>query len=617
MESLLRTVLTISCLFLHSNCLISNDPVLPVPLNVIIWTAGLPEVSPDNLASSLKAILPRHFPVVEGNKPVHDVQLLLNYEASRAPDQFLERYEAFVAGRPKRDDGIHYIFVDELANFLRIEMDTGDFKASFPIFDTFTIPILVVNSQKIEKHAIISSSNTMEQCTLSVMSSVAFLDLSAKICDVSGSIAHHAKQIRWSSPQVTAPFPFTYVTSSKVAYTPTHEAYASHLTSRIAGIVTSAVEAVSTGNLKWRPAHTTQTIYCPIVLLVNGEPSADEHAPNIPAIENWLQSILLPHQEVILVTTVHHIDEHPQLSVAIASSHMTYATSIPATNDLAAHVELIPYIDSKLLFHEIASVGDRLCDLLLHQTGHGESLRSILQEEKSKVIIGPKVMAGKNKKEENLSSAVVVPVFIIGNLHIHVERHLSEAEDGKTKTEEHFPSAKSNSAVQPLFDKDSLIAIDEETNAILILHADEKSVSTFSPHTEKWREIDITDVDSRIAEGLTRALTGFNAPHTQQQRSDVIDLTWTHGMHPYHPYGSLPFQAETLHTLFTTSIRRGVIIARAHRLMQRAISISHRASALGQEISDGFAYIHSLHGSSKQVRPLNSYITIDYQHYQG
>ena len=143
MESLLRTALTISCLFLHANCLISNDPVLPVPLNVIVWTAGLPEVSPDNLASTLKAILPRHFPVVEGNKPVHDVQLLLNYEARRAPDQFLEKYEAFVAGRPKRDDGIHYIFIDELANFLRIEMDTGDFKASFPIFDTFTIPILV------------------------------------------------------------------------------------------------------------------------------------------------------------------------------------------------------------------------------------------------------------------------------------------------------------------------------------------------------------------------------------------------------------------------------------------------------------------------------------------
>ena len=368
-------------------------------------------------------------------------------------------------------------------------------------------------------------------------------------------------------------------------------------------MVTSAIQAMSTGNLRWRPSHTTEKIYCPIVVLRNGIAAYNEEAhPNIPALESWLQSIVLPHQQIVLMTSVHYIDEHPQLSVAIASAHMTYATTVLSGS--TSHVEKIPYIDSNLLFYGMASVGDKLCDLLFHQTGHGEALRILQQELDIEDSMGPRIKVGHSdhtSKKKAFRTATVVPVFVIGDLHIHHERHLTASTTGKSKIAEHFPSALPEIPVQPLFDKDSLIAVDSDSSSVLVLHSSEGSVNTFSPHTKSWRGTDLSDLDSLIAEGLTKALTGFSAPHKQREGTDLVDVTWTHGMHPFSPFGHLSYEPEAYHSLFSTSIRRGILIARAHRLMQRAISISHRSAGIEAEIADAFRYLHSLHGSSRQV----------------
>ena len=608
MKAPLSLVVALACfLAFKVNGLVSDDPVLPVTLNIPVWIAGIPDVSPGVLSSSLQNILPRYFPATEGGKPVHDVQLSLNYEVRRTPEHFLQRYEAFILEHASTEEGIHIVFVDEVANFVRGEMeDDPNFTFSFPTFDIFTLPVVVLDSKSAAKHKIVSNGEELDQCTMSVLSSVAFIDLSAVTCDITNMIPNNAKQIRWATPAVSAPFPFTFPLSKKAKYLGSQQSYSNHLTSRVAGLVTSAIQAMTTSNLKWRPAQATEKIYCPIVLLKNGLGIAgQEQLPNIPALESWLQSILLPNQEVVLITTVHYIDEHPQLSVAVASSHMTYAATVAGTPTIPTHIEKIPYIDSNLLFHELTSVGDRLCDLLLHQTGHGEALRNLMQEEEVKDSIGPKIKAGRSDltaKEKNWRSAAVVPVFVIGDVHIHHERQLNlDTADDVSKNGDHFPSAIVDIPVQPLFNKDSTIAVDSDSSSVLVLHSTHPKVSTFSPHTKSWKEIGLSDLDSLIAEGLTRALTGFNAPHAQLEKVDVVDLTFTHGTHPFGPFGQLPYEPSKYHSIFSTSIQRGTLIARAHRVMQRAISISHRAAALDNEISDGFRYLHSLHGSSRQV----------------
>lgn len=595
------STLALSYLVIGINCLVSNDPVLPVPLNIAVFTAGLGRVSPAELTNDLKNILPRYFPATEGRAPVHDIQLLLNYEVNSASDSFLHRYEAYVKETPLNSNGIHIVLIDGLATFLQHEIERKSFASKFPLIDDFTLPIVIMNSERIERHIIVQSIELSEQCTMSVLSSVAFLDLSANVCDITKAVSHDSRQVRWATPAISAPYPFTYPNSNRPVYEPQSTAYSTHLTSRVAGLITSAIQAMTSSNLNWRPSYVTERIYCPIVVLRNGDAKGDMTVPNIPVIQSWLQSILLPHQEVVLVTTDHYVDEHPQLSVAIASAQMTYTTSVLGSVESSEkHVERIPFIDSNILFHELTSVGDRLCDLLLHQTGHGEALRNLLQMDEGKENIGAKIKVGKDdfsSKEKGARPAAVVPVFVLSDVHIHHTRHLGPSVDRK----EMHPTARSDVPLQPLFDKDQAIAVDSDSSSVLILHSTETTVNTFSPHTKSWRDSNLSDMDSLIAEGLTRALTGFNAPHTQLESSDILDLTWTHGIHPFAPFGTIPTVGDMRHSIFSTSIRRGIAIARAHRVMQRAISVSHRALSVELELSDAFRYIHSLHGSSRQV----------------
>ena len=597
------------CQFLSINSLVSNDPVLPVPLNVVVWTSGLKRILPAALKTQLEIILPRYFPAIEAGKPVHDIQLLLNYEVNIVADSFHLNYETFIKSKPVHANGFHMVLIDQLTSFLQEEVNAGAFGSSLNQADIFTLPVLILNTEKVAKHMIVHSEDRIAECAMSVLSSVAFLDLNAKVCDVTKSVSHESRHVRWSTPALSAPFPFTYLFSKGVAYKPENSVYNNYLTARVAGLVTSAIQVMSTGNLDWRPSHATERIFCPIVIIKNDNSNTTNTQPDLIAIQRWLKSILLPHQEVVLVSTDHYIDEHPQISVAIASSHMTFAASVLGNLETPdTHIERIPFIDTNLLFHELSSVGDKLCDLLLHQTGHSETLNALLESESIREqesdLITPKIKVGRSdltSKEKAWRAAVIVPVFVISDLHIHHERHLSSASSGRQTA---HPSARPDIPVQPLFNKNEAIAIDSDSSSVLVLHTTEPVVSTFSPHTKSWRENNLSDLDSLIAEGLTRALTGFNAPHAQLSESfDIIDLTWTHGPHPFAPFGHLSSTAaDSEHSIFSTSIRRSILIARAHRAMQRSISVSHRATAIETEISDAFRYLHSLHGSSRQVK---------------
>lgn len=608
--SLLNFLVPLLCQIVSISSLVSNDPVLPVPLNVAVWTSNLQRLSTANLQKDLANILPRYFPVIEAGKPVHDIQLLLNYEIKTVPESFPLRYETFIKSMPFHANGFRMIMMDQLINFIQKEFEAEGFGSSFNQADIFSLPIIIINSEKVDRHMIVHSADRFGECTMSVLSSVAFLDLNAKVCDVTKAVSHESKHVRWSTPALSAPYPFTYLVSKSVTYDPTSRVYANYLTARIAAVVTSAVQAMSTGNLDWRPSHATEKIYCPIVILKNGDSDKNHSQPNLVSIQSWLQSILLPHQEVVLVSTDHYIDEHPQISVAIASSHMTFPASVLGNAEKSStHLERIPFIDSNLLFHELTNVGDRLCNLLLHQTGHSEVLRDLLEAESiteaESHFITPKIKAGKSdlsSKEKSWRAAVVVPVFVISDMHIHHERLLSPANSVTGRNKAH-PSARPDIPVQPLFNKDDAIAVDSDSSSVLILHSSEPIVSTFSPHTKSWRENDLSDLDSLIAEGLTRALTGFHSPHAQMSQTlDIIDLTWTHGPHPFSPFGHLSSTSPTSeHSVLSTSIRRGIAIARAHRVMQRSISVSQRAAAIEAEIADAFRYLHSLHGSSRQV----------------
>lgn len=236
------SIVALSCFIFAGNCLISNDPVLPVPLNVAVWTSGIP-ISEKDITSDLKAIFPRYSPVTDAGDPVHDIQLILNYEVNSSPANFKRNYESYILKQPTNSEGFHIALIDDFSAFLQNELDHTGFISSFPMGDIFTLPIVIFNSEFIAKHVIVASMLEMDKelCTSSVLTSVAFIDLSAKACDLTKAITNDNKHIRWATPIVSSPYPFTHLLSETI-YTPPLAAYKTHLSSRVVGLVSAAVQ---------------------------------------------------------------------------------------------------------------------------------------------------------------------------------------------------------------------------------------------------------------------------------------------------------------------------------------------------------------------------------------
>jgi hypothetical protein len=235
-------------------------------------------------------------------------------------------------------------------------------------------------------------------------------------------------------------------------------------------------------------------------------------------------------------------------------------------------------------------------ELLNNQTALAASYGSKIVRKKAEI----------SAEDRLLKTAVVVPIFVLSDLHIHNERHLNTHQAGKgasrgSATDKTSAAAPKEPPVQPLLDKDTPVAVDTDSSSVLVVHASAGFVATFSPYTRRWRDdVDLTDVDSLIAEGLTRALTGLNAPHAQlQEAKDTVDITWTHGAHPFHPFGYLPPEAksDSHHGVLAGASRRSILISRSHRAMQRADTSLDRFAALGGEIDRVRRFIHSVNWS--------------------
>ena len=621
MINLKLILLTIAVIYVKQvSALASDEPLLSIPLNVAVWLSGFPDVGEGALETLLVEMLPRYAPTVENNIPVNDIQFKINYVVHKAPEVFMVHYEAYINDNAPEADGNRLLIIDDLAGFIEHEVHDAKFESQLQALsfdDPFALPIFIVYSETLPPHSIVSTLDKSEigDCTMSVVGSVAFMDLSAKVCELSAFIASEPKQFRWASPNIKQPYPFIFPTQkSSDAYTPTGEVYLNHIMARLAGIIVSGVQSLTMGSLKWRPAFSATKIYVPIIILHHGatEEGDEVHilSPDLEAINKWVSSLLLPNQELVLLSSDHLIDDHPMVSVALSSSQLTYAAYVEADDEiLQKHLEKIPYLDSNILFHELTSVGDSLCNVLLSQTGHGDMLQHLMlidmnkgQQEEIKRSKAYTIQRKKYDLEEKLKKmrgAIVLPVFVLSDMYISHARHLQRNTSSLDYLKMQFPSLVHDEPVQPLLNRDSAIAIDEDSAAVIVLHSSIPRVSIYSPHIHYWKLEDMSDVNALIAEGITRALTGLNAPHNQLLESrSVVDLTWTHGTHPFNPFGKLLHEAvaqpQSLHGVIAAASRRSILVSRAHRLMQQALNLIHRSEALQREITDVIQYTDSL-----------------------
>ena len=693
----------------------------------------------EKLEHSLQSILPAYAPA-GGTRDLH---LAMRYSVIRS-DALLPAYGEFIGSMPQDEEGNHLITIEQLGQFLHKQLDGNGMHRPIPSMQTsfLSLPVLIVTSATLPKHIIYSLSPL--QCTQSAILGVAFMDLTAQVCDLRRHVAEFATHVRWNTPSIADPSPLAFPASSSPLQSQMPQQDSAtrmyFLYSRLAGVVTSAVEALVVGNLEWKAAHDSDKIFCPIIILKNNH--ADGHVPaangsngtaapdrphiaqlhlNVALLTTWLRSLLLPNHEVTVLHSTHFIDEHPQISVALSNAIRVFNTPHEGTPR--------SYIDSVHFLQELRSIGggDALCDQLLSKAGHNVAELMALEQqagreqhvdfytgsseagklsagkdpfeawdEKFKEVLAldededdevkykddpPEVAAEKRKqrrfqreaealeKEAALAKARrqekreatrrdrkkllfgtfkkkakrgqavrIVPVFVLSGMLQHMEVL-------------HNNAPADSASYLPLLDGQFLTVV--RGDVVLALHSDMAGGSEMS------------DINSGIAMGLTEALTGLKPPHLQLlpnkppaaaaaaasakamesnernrhgkwSRGSVIDLTWTHGSHPFPPFSYLhsppvrapeappedPFDPDYLQDNYGASFyssryvykeperpkyqyiedagilpwsaKRSVLIARLHDSLRRCKLTWHRGRAIVDRLQ---GVLHMLQGS--------------------
>ena len=382
----------------------ASSSVLSFPLHVDIWIAASEsdynQIS-KNLVTNLGDTLPFYSPVVydsisggDSFRKRSDVQFSLAYKVHFVKPDIIALYEKFVKETLATNSvGEREIRVNEIANFLN-ELRIDSIQTSGGAI--FNLPIMILDSKSIVDHLI--HNGDPKRCTNTVIANMLFLDLSAKVCGEENSAFHGDVFNRRKSP--THENPWRLLDSAQLLQK--SEKYRNKVINRVTGVVLSAIQSLSSGVSKREIAHSTDLIYIPIVVMRHGSldpidvdsTEAIKNSkkslfvePNVKKIEEWVKNLLLPGQRVVVVTTTHYIDEHPQLAVAFASAQMTY-TNVRAIQGLSANAQSVPFIDTHQLFAELSKVGDTLIDQLLSAAGHKEEPNSISSFDAEEAMFG-------------------------------------------------------------------------------------------------------------------------------------------------------------------------------------------------------------------------------------
>lgn len=577
-----------------------DDSILPgvsVPfsVNVVVLGEGGGHGEEDAalLERSLQSILPS-YSFGHHHSTMHlSMRFNVLHTASLLP-----AYHEFIGSMPQDKEGVHLITIEQLGQFWHNQLEGGNgmhrpipsLRASF-----LSLPVLIVTaSRDLPPHLIYSLSPL--QCTQSAVLGVAVMDLTARSCDLLPSISSELftasserpqPHVRWSTPSLSDPWPMAFAVprtqglssqqQQQQQHSPQQDAAmrAHFLSSRLAGVVTSAVEALVVAPEGWTAAHESDRIFCPIIILQSAaikgqtqegaETSAaaqmQTHSvhPNIALLTTWLRSLLLPNHEVTLLHSTHFIEDHPQVSVALSNA----VKVDPPTGR--------PLVDSAQLLHELAqNIGDALCEQLLRKAGHSLVELMALEKEaaqgKQHFFSGdpfasldehlpptptidvenddgpdePQKLA-ERKETERLQQETVAKAERAEQRRRAKKKLLKGSFQGGRSLPHHERPAR----IVPVFVLSGMM--DSSLNETLLLdgqfhtvvHGD--TVLALSPPSAS-----LADINSGIATGLTEALTGLKPPHLQLisgqgrgQRRPVIDLTWTHGSHPFPPFSYL------------------------------------------------------------------------------
>jgi hypothetical protein len=555
----------------------------------------------NRLPAVLKKLLSKSTHSRSNTSPHSSIEFSNKFTVTNLPTIHYQSYRSLITNSNHLADGTHFISSDMLESYLsslQSSVNNPLIPPTKPSFDT--LPIFIVSpTTDLPRHKLYSRSPSL--CSQTYTSDSLFVDLTALLCDYSDLIGelnnHHSGVATQTVLHDLYP-----PTSSTDPNNPSNV----FLTASLANVVGSAIDSFTLLNdLKPRVAYSSQRIVAPIVFLKSRYAALEkEEKPqpglsigDLSSLQNQIQSLLLPSQTISLLTSTHYLEDHPQLTIAMAAASRWTVASISASSSGSQprqqHLQ-IPYLDSRSLLSELSQIGDNLCRRLLVDAGHGLEDDSLLQIE---ALFQSIEMKGERlSKDEKIvpdwirhytptddydasphgpsrQKTQIVPIFVISDLET----------TGFELMEDSDPIDRNG--IFPLFEDGRSVSALESVG--LVLHSRESSLTVYSRamYGGLRNGIDLSDASLSIAEILTKIVTGISPPF-EVSSDGHRDLTWTAGTHPFSPYGHMPnAQQRGLSELYGTAAMRGIVLTRTLDILSEYLSLLHSAEKFSHDLS--------------------------------
>lgn len=609
--------------------------LLPLQLNV--WLIGESGSDSDSqafssdLKKSLESVLPSYLPTV-----VSEFEFDITYNIMMSnDDRVLEAYNSAFQSTERDHTGLYSVTASSLSDFLQQllidnELLPPSSDASTGV-SVNTLPIwIVLPNDYLPPHQIWSEDSDL--CSQTFVGDILFVDLSAAACDmtkVAGGRAALAGSSAGDEWRTAFPPPPTARLSPESARV--------YLLARLSNVITSAVKQFVVSSLAHRATHSAGRILCPVVFLTS-RASAHEDVEDdllthvslstkeIEFITAWLESFLLPHQEVHVFSATHYVEDHPQLSLALAAAARSSPARACSSSSSSSGEACLPpsevaYLDSDNFLSELSKTGDSLTQRLLLDAGHGVEGDLLMEVEAlfQNFRVGAQKQAQQESKlqrwmgehdphhysrapQDGLLSdrytaaherTKVVPVFVLSDI-VALQAHVQAA------AQRIFTDV-------PLFDQTSLVSC--RKNVALVMHSTAYNTRVFEPNLRahaasgSWKEVDLSDPTLLIAEGLAGSLAGLRSPHFRSEGrlgAGAADFTWGLGSHPFSPFSHVSrdwrerVSSPRFSAVLSWAARRGVLVSRANAALHRLQRLLDEGALFVKDVNRVLALFYEL-----------------------
>lgn len=334
---------------------------------------------------------------------------------------------------------------------------------------------------------------------------------------------------------------------------------------RLSSLVISSIKHVFANDIEYQSLHYAEQVIIPIVVLRNhqrfdplGETTIkdgrEDFAIDIKLLRQEVEKMLLPHQELILVTNVHNLYEHRSISTAVFKA-LKGDTIHTTGEDGEYQAKTIFYLDSKIFQDEIKHATDLLTTGLLQENEKmgGTHNSDLLFEEENENEDSWFKTAEDFDDIPRSSGHQILPVFVFSLLGF---------------------------ADDLLFDGKMLHL--STSSSVMVLQTGDESIEL-----PFFSEDDLITVNSRmitkqITAGIAKALGGLVSPHSTYSLSKqrmTSNYLWSMGHHPFGPFSS----SIGVSQIFLDNILRNSILSRVNYALKM---VREAVNALDQFIID-------------------------------